>query len=62
MFLDMSSSSLNNENIDFNSVVIDTNYAKSNSINDENTNQGSKTFLLSSIENTDEGEFFFFFF
>jgi hypothetical protein len=53
----MSSSSLNNENINFNSYTIDTNYEIMNSINEEDTNKRTKSLFLSSIENSDEGEF-----
>jgi len=53
----MSSSSLNNENTNFNSYTIDTNYEIMNSINEEDTNKRIKSLFLSSIENNDEGEF-----
>ncbi len=55
--LDLSSSSLNNENTDVNFYTIDTNYEKIDSINKDDANKRSKLLLLSSIENNDEGEF-----
>ena len=55
--LDMSSSSLNNDNIDFNPYTIDTNNGKTNSIAEKDEHKTSQSLVLSSMENGDEGEF-----
>lgn len=59
--LDMSSSSLNNENNDYDLYTIVPNDEKIDFINGENINKQSKTLLLSSIETDDEGEFFYYY-
>lgn len=60
--LDMSRSSLNNNNIDINLNTIDTNNSKANSIN-EQEERGiiSRSLVLSSMENDDEGESRFYY-
>jgi hypothetical protein len=56
----MSSSSLNNENTDFNAYTIDHHYENMNLNHNENANKQSKLLRLSSIENSDEGAFLLF--
>jgi hypothetical protein len=57
----MSSSSLNNENVDFNTYIIDTNYEEITSSNKQDQNKQIKSLLLSSIESDDEGKFFYYY-
>ncbi len=56
----MSSSSLNNGTIDFNSNIIDANHGKAYSIDEQEEHRASQSLLLSSVENGDEGEFLLF--
>ena len=53
----MTSSSWNHENIDINSHGIVTNDEEVNSLNEQDINERSILLLLSSVEDSNDGEF-----